>query len=71
MKDIHSDIHYSPFFCVNLLLKHLLEGTGAFANLYRWLCRETDPETSWLCVGFCMDVLFLWFLPPHGSCLIY
>lgn len=32
---------------------------------------EMDPETSWLYVGFCMDVLFLWFLLPHGSCLIY
>lgn len=31
MKDTHSDICSSPFFCVNLRLKRLLEGTGAFA----------------------------------------
>lgn len=29
-----------------------------------------DPETSWLYIGFCVDVLFFWFSPPRGSCLI-
>lgn len=36
----------------------------------RWLCGEVDPETSWLYVGFCIDVLSFCFSPPHGSCLI-
>lgn len=43
----------------------------AFANLYRWLFREMDPDTSWLYTDFCMDVIFFWFSPPPGSCLIY
>lgn len=47
-----------------------MAGIPASAHLCRWSGREMDPETSWLYVGFCVDVLFFWFSPPRGSCLI-
>ena len=39
----------------------------ASANLCRWLGGEVDPETSWLCVSFWVDVFSFWFSPPRGS----
>lgn len=30
-----------------------------------------DPETIWLYIDFCMDVIFFWFSPARGSCLTY
>ena len=53
-----------PSSVLTALLKRLLEGHGrdsGFCDLCRWSGREVDPETSWLYVAFCMDVLFFRF----------